>query len=104
MASRGTKTLVRPTSVPLAGLSWLRERMGDRERKAGLPGAMPAAWLLTKELARVAGTGPRAGAGTGAEKEEASGAAAAAVVALASPIPNWEPEGVRLEKLEDTNA
>lgn len=87
MASRGTQTLVKQISAPLAGLSWLMGRTGERERKAGLPGVMPTAWLLTKELARVAGTEPRAGGGTGAEKGETSGAAAPTAV-VASAIPN----------------
>ena len=92
MESKGTKTLVREMASPLAGLSWLMARMGDKDRKWGLPGVPPTSWLLTKEVAREAGIEPRAGVGIGAEKEEIRGAAA-------SPIPKWEPEVARTHKL-----
>lgn len=44
IASSGTCTALRETSVALPGLPWRGGWQGDRERNSGLPGAEPRLW------------------------------------------------------------
>lgn len=49
-------TLLRETSVALAGLPWRGGWQGDRERNRGLPGAEPRLWTLAWDRAGEPGT------------------------------------------------
>lgn len=81
MASRGTCTLDRDTSGPLAGLPpWREGWMGDKERNRGLPGAEPSIWALAWDTAGEPGMVPGS--------REAEGASPAMEVGTPIPIPN----------------